>query len=87
VAFSGALAATAIAITLAAVAVALPYAPWAQPLGFILLPAEFLAFVGAATLTYLRLVERVDRPALAPASPYPAHPVLELHDKKRKEVP
>ena len=86
-AFTGALVATAIAITLAAVAVALPYTPWAQPLGFIPLPAGFLAFVGAATLTYLGLVKRVDRLALAPASLYPAHPVLELHDKKRKEAP
>jgi Mg2+-importing ATPase len=62
---SRALAATTIAIVLAALA--LPYTPIAGPLGFVPLPPSFLAFVAAATLTYLALVELVKRRVFANA--------------------
>jgi hypothetical protein len=57
-----------------------------QPLGFIPLPAELLAFADAATLTYLGLVEMVKRLVLAQPNLPPAHPVLELQHTKRKEA-
>jgi hypothetical protein len=43
------------------VAIALPYTPLAPILGFVPLPAAFFAFLGAATVTYLVLVELVKR--------------------------
>jgi Mg2+-importing ATPase len=76
---------TATTIATALAAVALPYTAVAEPLGFVPLPARLVAFMGAATLTYLGL-EQVKRLALAPASLHPAHPVLELQHKKRKEA-
>jgi Mg2+-importing ATPase len=42
-------------------AIALPYTPLAQYLGFTRLPVRYLAYVAAATLTYLMLVEAVKR--------------------------
>lgn len=42
-------------------AMLLPYSPLAGPLGFVPLPGSFLAFVGAAALTYLTLVFWVKR--------------------------
>jgi Mg2+-importing ATPase len=76
---SRALAATTIAVALAAVA--LPYTPVAGPLGFVPLPASFLAFIAAATITYLALVELVKRlvfaPAVVPRPPRPLAPGAE----------
>lgn len=42
-------------------AIALPFTPLAPVLGFEPLPASFFAFLAAATITYLILVERVKR--------------------------
>jgi Mg2+-importing ATPase len=42
-----------------AIAIALPYSPLARALGFVPLPADFFAFLAAATVTYLGLVELV----------------------------
>ncbi len=71
---SPALAGTTIAVALAAVA--LPYTPLAEPLGFVPLPASFLAFTAAATITYLGLVELVKRLVFAPAvAPRPPRPL------------
>jgi len=62
---SGALAATTIAVALAAVV--LPYfGPLARPLGFVPLPVSFLAFIAVATITYLGLVELIKRLVFAP---------------------
>jgi Mg2+-importing ATPase len=58
-----ALAATTIAIVL--VAVALPYTFLAHPLGFVPLPASFLAFVALATVTYPGLVQVAKRRVFA----------------------
>lgn len=65
---SHALAATTIGVVL--VAVALPYTPLAPPLGFVPLPASFLAFVAAATVTYLGLVEFVKRHVFSRVAPH-----------------
>jgi Mg2+-importing ATPase len=56
---SPALAATTVGITL--LGAALPYTPLAGPLSFVPLPVSFLAFVAAATATYLLLVQLVKR--------------------------
>jgi Mg2+-importing ATPase len=53
------LAVTVIAVTL--IALALPYSPLAPVLGFVPLPAAFMGYVAAATVTYLLLVEAVKR--------------------------
>jgi len=71
---SPALAATTISVALAAVV--LPYTPLAGPLGFVPLPASFLAFIASATVTYLGLVELIKRLVFAPAgAPRPPGPV------------
>lgn len=62
------LAATTIGVVL--VAVALPFTPLALPLGFVRLPTSFLAFVAAATITYLGLVELVKRRVFAELAPH-----------------
>lgn len=54
---SAALLATVLAVV--AVAIALPYTPLGPMLGFVPLPASYLAFVAAATATYLGLVQLV----------------------------
>jgi len=41
----------------------------ARPLGFVPLPASFLAFLAVATITYLALVELIKRLVFAPAKP------------------
>jgi Mg2+-importing ATPase len=53
-------------VGLVAIGVLLPYTPLAGPLGFVPLPATFLAFVAAASLTYLALVELVKHQLFAP---------------------
>ncbi len=58
---------TATVLAVAAVAVALPYSPLAGPLGFVPLPAGYLAFVAAATAAYLGLVEVAKRRVLSRA--------------------
>ena len=45
----------------------LPFSPLAHPLGFVPLPGSYLAFVGAATLIYLSLVEMGKRVLLRPS--------------------
>lgn len=52
-----------------AFALLLPFLPHADVLGFTALPPTFFVFLGAATLTYLALVEVVKRRLLAPAAP------------------
>jgi Mg2+-importing ATPase len=47
------------------VGVIVPYSPLAEPLGFVALPAGFYAFLAAATLTYLVLVQIVKRRLMA----------------------
>jgi len=56
---SGALVASTIAVV--ALAVLLPYSPWAAALGFVPLPWPFFAFLAGATATYLLLVEAAKR--------------------------
>jgi Mg2+-importing ATPase len=56
---SGALAFTTVAIV--AIGMLLPFSPLAAVLGFTPLPAPFFAFLAAATLTYLLLVEIAKR--------------------------
>ena len=68
---SVALAVTTVGIV--AIGVVLPYTPLAGPLGFVPLPAGFLAFVAAATITYLGLVEVVKRLLFAPKLAHPAN--------------
>jgi Mg2+-importing ATPase len=52
----------AITTTLVAiVAVAMPYTPVAEVLGFTMLPAAYIGYVAGATATYLMLVEIVKR--------------------------
>jgi Mg2+-importing ATPase len=63
---SGALTATTLAMV--AVGLLLPYTPAAQPLGFTPLPGGYFAFLGAATATYLLLVEVVKHRLFRPAS-------------------
>ncbi len=62
---SGALTATTLAMV--AVGLLLPYTPAAQPLGFTPLPGAYFAFLGAATATYLLLVEVVKHRLFRPA--------------------
>jgi len=50
---------TATSLGVVALAVALPLTPLAGPLGFEALPGRFFAFLAAATLTYLLLVQVV----------------------------
>ncbi|MFS8065706.1 MAG: magnesium-translocating P-type ATPase [Byssovorax sp.] len=52
---------TATTLGVVAVALALPYSPFAALLGFVPLPAGFFLFLAGATLTYLALVEVVKR--------------------------
>ncbi|WP_437719445.1 magnesium-translocating P-type ATPase [Sorangium sp. So ce448] len=56
---SRALAATTLGVV--AVALALPYSPFAGLLGFVPLPPGFFLFLAGATLTYLALVEAIKR--------------------------
>jgi Mg2+-importing ATPase len=44
-------------LIIVAISVLLPFSPLARPLGFVSLPRSYLAFVAAATLIYLCLVE------------------------------
>jgi Mg2+-importing ATPase len=60
---SGPLAATTLLVVL--VGVWLPWSPLAGPLGFVPIPAGFLAFLAAATATYLALVQVAKRRLLA----------------------
>jgi Mg2+-importing ATPase len=46
----------------------LPFTPLAPALGFVPLPASFFAFLAAATLTYLVVVELVKRRLFARAA-------------------
>jgi Mg2+-importing ATPase len=59
---SGALTATALAAV--AIAVALPFTRLAHVLGFTPLPLAYFAFLAAATVTYLGIIELVKRPLL-----------------------
>jgi Mg2+-importing ATPase len=52
-------------LVVVAVGVALPYTPLASALGFVPLPGAYFAFLVAATLTYLMLVEIVKRRLIA----------------------
>ena len=56
---SGPLVATTLAVV--AVALALPFTPWAAILGFSALPPSFFAFLAAATVMYLVIVEIAKR--------------------------
>ncbi|WP_441287282.1 magnesium-translocating P-type ATPase [Sorangium sp. KYC3313] len=56
---SRALAATTLGVV--AVALALPYSPFAGLLGFVPLPPGFFLFLAGATLTYLAIVEAIKR--------------------------
>lgn len=55
-------------LLIVSVGVLLPFSPLARPLGFVPLPGIYLAFVAAATLVYLSLVEMGKRVLLKPAS-------------------
>jgi P-type Mg2+ transporter len=59
---SSALSATTLAVV--AAGAILPFTPLAGVLGFVPLPAAFFAFLAAATMTYLALVELVKRRVL-----------------------
>lgn len=48
-------------LTVVAVSMMLPFTPWAAALGFTALPPSFFAFLGAATATYLLIVEFAKR--------------------------
>jgi P-type Mg2+ transporter len=61
---SRALASTTILIVV--LAVLLPFSPIARLIGFVPLPATFLAFVAVATVTYLMLVEMAKRFVMMP---------------------
>jgi P-type Mg2+ transporter len=52
---------TLTALGIVSIGLALPFSPLAGPLGFVALPASYFAFLAAATLTYLGLVEIVKR--------------------------
>jgi Mg2+-importing ATPase len=52
-------------LVVVAVGVALPYTPLASALGFVPLPGAYFAFLVAATVTYLMLVEIVKRRLIA----------------------
>ena len=49
-------------------AAAIPFTPWATALGFTALPLRFFAFLGAATFTYLVIVEAAKRRLVRTAS-------------------
>jgi Mg2+-importing ATPase len=49
-------------LTIVAIALLLPYAPFASKLGFVPLPPAYLGFLAAAVVVYLFLVELVKRP-------------------------
>jgi P-type Mg2+ transporter len=49
------------ALGIVSIGLVLPFTPLAGPLGFVALPAAYFAFLAAATLTYLGLVEIVKR--------------------------
>ena len=49
------------AVVVALVAVAIPYTPIAEFLGFTTLPVPYIGYVAGATVTYLTLVEIVKR--------------------------
>jgi len=53
-------------LAVVAVGVVLPFTPFAEPLGFVVLPREFFAFLAAATSIYLLLVEGVKRLLIQP---------------------
>jgi Mg2+-importing ATPase len=59
---------TVTTLTVVVVGLVLPFTPLAGPLGFVALPAGFFAFLAAATVTYLALVEVVKRRMLSPSS-------------------
>ena len=48
-------------VTVVVVGLLLPFSPLAGPLGFVPLPGTYFLFLGAATLTYLVLVEIAKR--------------------------
>ncbi len=52
---------TLTALGIVSIGLMLPFTPLAGPLGFVALPASYFAFLAAATLTYLGLVEIVKR--------------------------
>lgn len=52
---------TATTLTVAAIGIALPFSPLSAILGFTPLPADYFAFLAAATVTYLMLVELAKR--------------------------
>ncbi len=56
-------------LAVVAIGIALPFAPLANPLGFTALPATFFMFLGAATVTYLALVELVKRRLMTEGQP------------------
>jgi len=60
------LALTATTLLIVAVAVALPFMPFAAALGFVPLPAPFFVFLTLVTVTYLAVVEVVKRWLLRP---------------------
>ncbi len=60
------LALTATTLFIVAVAVALPFMPFAAALGFVPLPATFFVFLALVTVTYLAVVEVVKRWLLRP---------------------
>ncbi len=51
------LALTVTILSIVALGIAIPFSPVARDLGFVALPASYFAFLAAATLTYLGLVE------------------------------
>jgi len=55
-------------LAILAVGLALPYSPFASPLGFTPLPGAYYIFLTAATATYLLLVEIVKRRLFRPKS-------------------
>jgi P-type Mg2+ transporter len=66
---SAALACTTVLIVI--IGLALPLSPLAEPLGFVPLPATYFLFLGAATLTYLVLVEIAKRVLVRHLMPAP----------------
>jgi Mg2+-importing ATPase len=48
-------------VIIVVVGLLLPFSPLAGPLGFVPLPGPYFLFLGAATLTYLVLVEIAKR--------------------------
>jgi Mg2+-importing ATPase len=66
---SAALTCTTVAVVI--VGLLLPFSPVAGPLGFVPLPAAYFLFLGAATLTYLVLVEIAKRALVRRLNPGP----------------